>query len=49
VLLTTWGPSTRLKGVLGVVGPTRIRYPQVVSRMQAVARAAGARMAEIGA
>jgi heat-inducible transcriptional repressor len=49
VLLTTYGPSARLKGVLGVVGPTRMRYPQVVSRMRAVARAAGTRLAEIGA
>jgi len=49
VLLTTYGPSARLKGVLGVVGPTRMQYPQVVSRMQAIARAAGARLAEIGA
>src|SRR5438067_3988940 len=49
VLLTTYGPTSRLKGVLGVVGPTRMQYPQVVSRMQAIARAAGARLAEIGA
>jgi heat-inducible transcriptional repressor len=49
VLLTTYGPTPRLKGVLGVVGPTRMHYSQVVSRMQAVAKAAGARLAEIGA
>jgi heat-inducible transcriptional repressor len=49
VLLTTYGPSARVKGVLGVVGPTRMRYPQVVSRMQAVAKAASSRLAEIGA
>jgi heat-inducible transcriptional repressor len=49
VLLTTYGPSARLKGVLGVVGPTRMRYSQVVSRMRVVARAAGTRLAEIGA
>ena len=49
VLLTTYGPTSRLKGVLGVVGPTRMRYSQIVSRMQAVARAASSRLAEISA
>ena len=48
VVLTTYGPSDRLKGVLGVVGPTRMAYSQTVARLQAVARAASDRMAELG-
>jgi len=48
VVLTTYGPSDRLKGVLGVVGPTRMAYSQTVARLQAVARSASERMAELG-
>jgi heat-inducible transcriptional repressor len=48
VVLTTYGPSNRLKGVLGVVGPTRMAYSQTVARLQAVARGASERMAELG-
>ncbi|HKW59515.1 MAG TPA: heat-inducible transcriptional repressor HrcA [Candidatus Dormibacteraeota bacterium] len=48
VVLTVYGPSDRLKGVLGVVGPTRMAYSQTVARLQAVARAASDRMAELG-
>jgi len=48
VVLTTYGPSDRLKGVLGVVGPTRMAYSQTVARLQAVARSASQRMAELG-
>jgi heat-inducible transcriptional repressor len=48
VVLTTYGPSDRLKGVLGVVGPTRMAYSQTVARLQAVARTASERMAELG-
>jgi heat-inducible transcriptional repressor len=48
VVLTTYGPSNRLKGVLGVVGPTRMAYSQTVARLQAVARSASERMAELG-
>jgi len=48
VILTTYGPSKRIKGVLGVVGPTRMNYGQVVGRLQTVARAANARMLEAG-
>jgi len=48
VVLTTYGPTDRLKGVLGVIGPTRMAYSQTVSRLQAVARAASDRMAELG-
>src|SRR5260370_9956208 len=48
VVLTTYGPSERLKGVLGVIGPTRMEYSQTVSRLQAVARGASDRMAELG-
>jgi heat-inducible transcriptional repressor len=48
VVLTGYGPSDRIKGVLGVVGPTRMAYSQTVARLQAVARAASDRMAELG-
>lgn len=48
VVLTTYGPSNRLKGVLGVIGPTRMAYSQTVARLQAVAHAASDRMAEAG-
>ena len=48
VVLTTYGPSERLKGVLGVIGPTRMAYSQTVARLQAVARGASERMAELG-
>jgi heat-inducible transcriptional repressor len=48
VVLTTYGPSDRLKGVLGVIGPTRMAYSQTVARLQAVARRASERMAELG-
>ncbi|HEV2141142.1 MAG TPA: heat-inducible transcriptional repressor HrcA [Candidatus Dormibacteraeota bacterium] len=48
VVLTTYGPSARLKGVLGVIGPTRMAYSQTVARLQAVARGASDRMAELG-
>jgi heat-inducible transcriptional repressor len=46
VILTTYGPSRQLKGVLGVVGPTRMDYGQTVGRLQAVARSASERMSE---
>lgn len=48
VVLTTYGPTDRLKGVLGVIGPTRMAYSQTVARLQAVARRASDRMAELG-
>jgi heat-inducible transcriptional repressor len=48
VVLTTYGPSNRLKGVLGVIGPTRMAYSQTVARLQAVARSASDRMADLG-
>jgi heat-inducible transcriptional repressor len=48
VVLTAYGPSNRLKGVLGVIGPTRMEYSQTVARLQAVARSASERMAELG-
>ena len=47
-MLTTYGPSAGLKGVLGVIGPTRMAYSQTVARLQAVARGASGRMAEVG-
>jgi len=46
VVLTTYGPTDRLKGVLGVIGPTRMAYSQTVARLRAVARGASDRMAE---
>jgi heat-inducible transcriptional repressor len=49
VALTTYGPSGRLKGTLGVVGPTRMQYAQIVGRLGAVARAASDRMADMPA
>ena len=48
VVLTSYGPTDRLKGVLGVIGPTRMAYSQTVARLQAVARGASDRMAELG-
>ena len=47
VVLTTYGPSNQMKGVLGVIGPTRMAYSQTVARLQAVARSASDRMAEL--
>jgi transcriptional regulator of heat shock response len=47
-VLTSYGPSNRLKGVLGVIGPTRMAYSQTVARLQMVARGASERMAELG-
>ena len=46
VVLTTYGPTRRIRGVLGVVGPTRMDYGQVVGRLRTVARWASERMAE---
>src|SRR5947199_5876081 len=46
VVLTSYGPTDRLKGVLGVIGPTRMAYSQTVARLRAVARGASDRMAE---
>jgi heat-inducible transcriptional repressor len=47
VVLTTYGPTRRIRGVLGVLGPTRMDYGQVVARLQAVARQASERMSEV--
>jgi heat-inducible transcriptional repressor len=46
LVLTTYGPSRQLRGVLGVVGPTRMDYGQVVARLRTVAHRASERMAE---
>jgi heat-inducible transcriptional repressor len=46
VILTTYGPSRRIKGVLGVVGPTRMDYAATVGRLRTVAKHASERMAE---
>src|SRR6266487_3411821 len=43
LVLTTYGPTRRIRGVLGVVGPTRMDYGQVVGRLQTVARWASER------
>jgi heat-inducible transcriptional repressor len=47
VVLTTYGPTRRIRGVLGVVGPTRMDYGQVVGRLQTVARWASERMGDV--
>jgi heat-inducible transcriptional repressor len=47
LVLTTYGPTPRIRGVLGVVGPTRMDYGQVVGRLQMVARSASERMADV--
>jgi len=47
VILTTYGPSNRMKGVLGVVGPTRMEYGQVLGRLKVAADAASVRMTEL--
>jgi heat-inducible transcriptional repressor len=47
VVLTTYGPARRIRGILGVLGPTRMDYGQVVSRLQTVARWASERMSEV--
>jgi len=44
LILTTYGPSHRMKGVLGVVGPTRMEYGQVLGRLKVAAEAASSRM-----
>lgn len=49
VALTTYGPAGRLKGTLGVVGPTRMQYGQIVGRLGAIAKAASSRMTEMSA
>lgn len=46
VVLTTYGPSRRLRGVVGVIGPTRMEYGKIVGRLRAVARSASERMVE---
>jgi heat-inducible transcriptional repressor len=47
LVLTTYGPTRRIRGVMGVVGPTRMDYGQVVGRLQMVARSASERMADV--
>lgn len=46
VVLTTYGPSRRLRGVVGAIGPTRMEYGKIVGRLRAVARSASVRMVE---
>ncbi len=47
VVLTTYGPTRHVRGILGVLGPTRMDYGQVVGRLRAVARWASERMGEV--
>ncbi|MGH7903250.1 MAG: heat-inducible transcriptional repressor HrcA [Candidatus Dormibacteraceae bacterium] len=49
IVVTTYGPPGGIKGTMGVVGPTRMRYGQTVGRLRVVARAASDRMAELHA
>ncbi len=46
VVLTTYGPSRRLRGMVGAIGPTRMEYGKIVGRLRAVARSASERMLE---
>jgi heat-inducible transcriptional repressor len=46
VVLTTYGPSPRIQGLLGVIGPTRMDYGKVAGTLGAVARHASERMRE---
>ena len=49
IVVTTYGPSGSIKGTMGVVGPTRMRYGQAVGRLRSVAKVASERMAELHA
>lgn len=49
VVLTAFGPSRKVKGVVGAVGPTRMQYGQVVARLREIARAASERVSQPGA
>lgn len=49
VVLTTYGPASQMRGVLGAVGPTRMRYSQIVARLRAVADAVTGRLTELSA
>ena len=46
VVLTTYGPSRRMRGMVGAIGPTRMEYGKIVGRLRAVARSASERMVE---
>ncbi len=46
LVLTTYGPTRRVRGVVGVIGPTRMAYGQVVGRLRSVAHQASERLAE---
>jgi heat-inducible transcriptional repressor len=46
VVLTAYGPSRRLRGVVGAIGPTRMEYGKIVGRLRAVARSASERLVE---
>ncbi len=41
ILVTAYRVGDRLRGTIGVVGPTRLRYGRVVARMELVARLTG--------
>ena len=38
VVLTSYGPTDRLKGVLGVIGPTRMDYQHTITAVSYIAR-----------
>jgi heat-inducible transcriptional repressor len=40
LVLTTYRMTERLRGTIGVMGPTRMRYGQVVARLRLVTEAA---------
>ena len=45
LVLTTYQMGDRLRGTLGVIGPTRMRYGQVVARLRSVSQAASQALA----
>ena len=47
LILSTYGPSRQVKGVIGVLGPTRMDYGQTVARLQAVASRASERLLDL--
>ncbi len=47
LVLTTYRMAEKLRGTLGVVGPTRMRYGQVVARVRLVSQAASEALAKL--
>jgi heat-inducible transcriptional repressor len=46
VVVTTY-TADRIRGTLGTIGPTRMRYPQVVARLRLISRLAGGSIARL--